>query len=97
MILGKIPKYNKLTNALEGEEIALVPLILGSVKAITADQKTGYAIIHYLGGERLETAMDFTLLFSLFYDSGDVNTDMLSKVKPISKTFSKYINEKHGL
>lgn len=97
-VLAKIPKYNRLTNEKEGEELALIKLDYTAIKTIVADSETGNAIIHYFVDPKpLETAISFIELFDQLHRHGLVQTHLVNKVKSISKTFTNHIENNHGL
>lgn len=97
-ILAKVPRYNKLTNEVEGEDLSLVRIDYSSIKNIVADNKTGNAIIHYMVDPKpLETTVSFESIFDTLYKSGLVNLTLLDKAKTVSTKFNKHISTNHGL
>jgi hypothetical protein len=81
-----IPDIHPLTNQEVGVKAALVPVDFASVKNISEDVETGYAIIVYKGGGEQKTYLPFVELVASLYNQGAVNFEYLKITSKYSKS-----------
>lgn len=98
MILTNIPNYHPVTEEQDGKLITLVLLPLNNIKYISADPKTGNAILHYLTPtDDLEIGIPFTTILDSFHKQTLIDLSVAKSSKGISESFDRHLKLNYGL